>query len=398
MIKKVFRPFWSYDVQKTEEWLTIMAENGYFLVKLNRASRCFFFQKGVPKKLTYRIGYDKIIGNSLSKSLLDEGWKKLLQSGSWYVTVNERLFEQVKASPIREGIIKHNRTIMYIYLGIFIYLSIILLFNIIMGLSTYFGDVSVDVVESPFWIITYIFLGIGTLMWSLAIYSIIKISKVNKKLSNRKPIQNNAVSERQSIVFLSKAEEKQLKRSGQMVVKRKLGWMYAPDKLEQWLEEMEQKGYNLNRVSKTGTAFYFLIGHSRKVSYCADYQNLADESYFDIHREAGWRNIFASYGSLQKWSIWSCEYAESGLRPQIFTDKINQLKHARLIAITYSCIFLPIIIVYLFNIGLRFELFSINKVDIMYVFNFLIMVIAILLFGTFTVRTWLYYLRLKKTL
>jgi uncharacterized protein YehS (DUF1456 family) len=44
---------------------------------------------------------------------------------------------------------------------------------------------------------------------------------------------------------LSREKEKQLKQSGQMVVKRKFGWMYAPDNLEKWLEKMEELGFNL---------------------------------------------------------------------------------------------------------------------------------------------------------
>ncbi|WP_245850730.1 DUF2812 domain-containing protein [Paenibacillus herberti] len=83
MITKVFKPFWSYDVQKTEEWLSSMAEKGHELVKINRGTRKFYFQQGESRKRTYRIGFDKNQTNSLSKSLLEGGWVKLLQSGNW---------------------------------------------------------------------------------------------------------------------------------------------------------------------------------------------------------------------------------------------------------------------------------------------------------------------------
>lgn len=39
---------------------------------------------------------------------------------------------------------------------------------------------------------------------------------------------------------------------GELLVKRKLAWMYAPDKLEHWLNEMEGQGYSLQRVGKRG--------------------------------------------------------------------------------------------------------------------------------------------------
>ena len=347
---KVFRPFWSYDVKKTEVWLSDMAKKGYFLVGLNRWTRCFFFRQGKAKSITYRIGYVKMNGSPLSRYLLDEGWIKVLQSGKWYVTSNEKPLEQIKTSSVRDGIIKRNRTIMYIFSGILIYLTCIAIFNLIMISSSLFQDGSVEVVESPLWILTYSLLGFAISIFVLSIYSVIKINKTNKYLiseKTNKPQGVNHIEER-----LSKEREKQLKLSGQMVVKRKFGWMYSPDKLEKWLETMEELGYNLYRVSRTGTTFYFIIGTPRKVSYCADYQNISDESYFDMHRDAGWKSAFISYSSLQKWTIWSQEFSEGEERPQIYSDKSYHLKHARKVAIAYTILFLPITIMYILNIGL----------------------------------------------
>ncbi|MFF2450085.1 DUF2812 domain-containing protein [Neobacillus sp. NPDC058068] len=397
MIKKVMRPFWSYDVQKTEKWLSSMAENGYLLVKINRVTRCFFFLQAEPKKLTYRIGYDKMQGESLSRGLLAEGWTKVLRTGHWFVTSNEKPMEQIKTSSVREGIIKHNRIIMYIFGGIVGYFSIAAMFFLsIFGMIFFSSDSQVEVEDSPYWIFTYLYFGAVIAIFVLALYSVIKIHRTNKNLIKEKTARDDLHNGFQTEGKPSKAEEKQLKRSGQLIVKRKLGWMYAPDKLEYWLEEMEEQGYYLYRVSKTGTVFHFLIGRPRKVSYCADYQNIADESYFDIHREAGWKSVFKSLGSLQKWSIWSREYSEGEERPQIYSDKTNQLKHARKIAIAYSCLFLPLIIAYLLNLGIGFDLVIHNKVDKMRIITLIIMVIAILSFGSYTIRTWLYYYRLKK--
>ncbi|WP_066064986.1 DUF2812 domain-containing protein [Neobacillus soli] len=398
MIKKVFRPFWSYDVQKTEEWLSSMAEKGYFLIRINRGTRCFFFQQGEPKKLTYRIGYDKMQGEALSKGLLSEGWTKVLQSGNWFVTANEKPLDQIKTSSVREGIIKHNRVIMYIFGGILSYFAITaMIFLSILSVAIFSPDSQVEVVESPYWIFTYIYFGAVLAILTVAIYSVIKIHKNNKNLIREKTNQNIDHSKSLLEGRLPKEEEKQLKRSGQMIVKRKLGWMYAPDRLETWLETMELKGLNLYRVSKAGT-FYFVIGHPRHVSYCADYQNIAEESYFDIHREAGWKMVFNSLGSLQKWSIWSREYAENEARPQIYSDKSHQLKHAKRIAITYSCLFLPLIIAYIFNIGFRIEIMSLRGLGKIDIIGMIIMLLAILSFGSYSVRTWLYYWRLKKRL
>ncbi|EKN70711.1 hypothetical protein BABA_04699 [Neobacillus bataviensis LMG 21833] len=397
MIKKVFRPFWSYDVQKTEKWLMSMAEKGYFLVKINRVTRIFFFQKGEPKKLTYRIGFDKMQGEVLSRGLKLEGWTKVLRTGNWFVTSNEKPLEQMKTSTVRDGIIKHNRIIMYIFGSLLIYLSIMAAFFLsISGLFLISDDSQVIIEESPYWILTFIYFGALLATFVLALYSVVTIHRTNKTLLNEKIIRDGLPNLTHGEGSLSKVEEKQLKRSGKLIKKRKLGWMYAPDKLEEWLENMEEQGYNLIRVSKTGTTFHFLIGHPRKVSYCADYQNIADESYSDIHRDAGWKRVFASFGSLQKWSIWSREYSENEERPEIYTDKTNQLKHARKIAITYSCMFLPLIIIYMFNLSLGVELIQDNRLDRLRIFTIIVMVFAILSFGSFSIRIWMYYSRLKK--
>ncbi|HEY2492522.1 MAG TPA: DUF2812 domain-containing protein [Paenibacillus sp.] len=397
MLNKVFRPFWSYDVNKTEEWLSSMAEKGYHFEKLNRGARYFHFKKGDLKKITYRIGYDKLQGDSLSSALLNAGWMKIVQSGHWYVLANENLHEQIKTSPVREGIIKHNRVIMYIFGSILIYLTTMsILFGTIISLVAFSQGGPFRVVESPYWILTTFYMSALLALWVLSIYSVIKINKTNNKLINENKQQNKLHRVYHNEGRLSKDAEKKLNISGQMVIQRKFGWMYAPDKLEKWLETMEEQGHNLYRISKTGTVFYFLKGSPLKVSYCADYQNIADESYFDIHRDSGWKSAFISCSSFQKWTLWSCEYLEGEERPQIYSDKSHHLKHARRIAITYSCLFLPLVIMNIFNISTSMELMLDNNIDNIQLMSIISVMLVILTLGSFSVRTWLYYMRLRK--
>jgi len=388
---KVFRPFWSYDVQKTEAWLSSMSDNGYELVKINRATRCFYFRRGNPQKRTYRIGFDKVQASALSRGLVNEGWMKVLQAGSWYVMVNEKPLEQIKAFSAREGIIKHNNRTKYISAAILIYLSTIAFFSLILNLFLLRGG---EVVDSPYWIITYVAIGIAIMLWVLTLYSVITITKTNKRLSgeNRQKLQGEAQFEER----LSNQEEQQLKSSGQLITKLKMGWMYAPDKLEKWLEGMEEQGFNLYRVAKTGTVFYFIVGSPRKMSYYADFQHIANKGYFDIHRDAGWHCAYASTPLLQKWTLWSREYKEGEERPRIYSDKAHQLKHARRIAITYSCMFLPLIAIYIYNIVSNMKWMSQYELSTMQLINMALFALLILTFGSFAFRTWLYYWRLSK--
>ncbi|MBP3041209.1 DUF2812 domain-containing protein [Bacillaceae bacterium Marseille-Q3522] len=315
-MKKVFKPFWSYDIEKTEAWLTAMAEKGYHIITFNRLTRCFFFRHDTPTRIIYRIGYDKIQGDALPKALLDEGWKKVVRCGNWYITANDRPLDQVKNSPVRERVVKHNRKIMYLFTGIGIYFTAVFLFALMMNIVPVLLDIPVIVVDSPLWAVTYSLFAVMIAVYFLAIYSIVKIMKSNKSLilGNEKHFYTRNTPKKN----LSKQREKQLKRSGQIIVKRKFSWIYAPDKLEQWLETMEKQGFNLYRVNGSGTDFYFFIGSPRKVSYCADYQNISDESYYQMHRDAGWKDVFRSFSSLQKWTIWSCTYSEGEERPRLY--------------------------------------------------------------------------------
>jgi uncharacterized membrane protein len=395
MFIKIFRPFWSYDVQKTEEWLASMAEKGYELIRINRLTRYFHFQHGKPKTATYRMVFDKVENPSLSKGLSNFGWTKVLQSGKWYVVVNELPLEQIRTFPDREGIVKHNKKIMYIFMGILIYLIFGLL-NVVLISSIAMSISKVDLIKvftGPYGFIPATLLLFSILLCIFTVYSLITLNKTNQILqpTQRKDQGTPLLQDR-----LSKIEEKRLKKSGQLVMKWKPGWMYAPDRLEKWLEEMEEKGYNLYSVGKTGAAFYFKKGKSRKVSYCADLQNTADTNYFNIHTDSGWVCLYHSSAWTQKWVLWGQEYVPGEVKPQIYSDKLNQLKLARRIALTYSAMFLPLIIVYTCNIGLNIKLSETSNLDRLQIMNLILFAILILIFGSYVSRTWLYYNRLRK--
>ena len=45
MTVKKWRPLWSYDVEKTERWLSKMAAEGNHLTDVNRMTRMFTFDQ-----------------------------------------------------------------------------------------------------------------------------------------------------------------------------------------------------------------------------------------------------------------------------------------------------------------------------------------------------------------
>lgn len=371
MIRK-YRPLWSYDIPKIEQWLTQMAEKGYVLNGLNRFTRCFLFEEKESKKLTYRIVYEKM--QSLPTSLQKEGWEQAVQTGKWSILVNENM---AKTSPVRDDIVRRNRIILYAFSFLMVFMLGILLNPLLLFLS---AD-EVIIVESPLWAVTYTFFGLLLAFVLLGAVSIYKIRKSNKQFLEE--------------IYPETTHEVKVK--GPLVVKRKFGWMYSPDKLEKWLEEMEEKGFNLQRVGKLGVTFYFSKGEPRKVAYSLDYQNLSNESYFGMHQDSGWKKVYSSPSPLQKWTIWGCEYGDGEEKPQFYSDKTHQVKHAKKVAMSYTVLFLPLVIMYsLFISSYVYQLLQ-NELSTLNTTNIVMFLLLIFVFGSFTVRTWLYYKRLKKS-
>jgi hypothetical protein len=91
-------------------------------------------------------------------------------------------------------------------------------------------------------------------------------------------------------------------------------WGWNPEKIEDWLEQMEAEGWHLYNATGIGVRFHFVKEEPRQVRYCADYQGNISPEYKRIFQDAGWELVFSNIG----WYIWRMEY--SGERPNIYTD------------------------------------------------------------------------------
>ena len=385
-MKKVYRPLWSYDVQKTEEWLSELAGQGLVFQKLNRWTRCFYFQEREPEARVYRIAYEKISSTALPKTLQAEGWEKAGTAGKWEFAFNRQPLSAIRTSPVRDGIIKHNRFLTYLFFAMIFYFGTIFMTFTASMFSAWVLEGGSNIVESPMWIVTYIFFAfvLGSLIFG--VYSIAKITRTNKAFEKTAAVELDQHD---------KLSEKELKAAGYLVKKLKFAWMYSPDKTEQWLESMARKGLNLHRVNTIGNVFYFIKGEPRRMAYRLDYQSGPTASYYAIHREAGWNEKFTSFSNLEKWTIWSKAYGENEERPELYSDQSSRLKHARRIAITYTALFFPLVAFYsYFIINI---IISGDTIQDWFLWNSSgLFVIAIMIFGTFIFRIWSYYVRLRK--
>ncbi len=379
MIKK-FRPTWSLDIEKTEKWLSEMAARGYHLQKINFFTATFTFQTGPPQEAIYQVTCEKDWEQALPQTLVDDGWHQVFHHGKWRVLANSKPVGQIKAFPSREGLYKRNRLLMLVLGGISVYhlFSTLIILTISLFITLTGGPVTV--VPSPLWSLT-------ALYWLLNIFIIYCFIKLI--ITNRHLLKSNAT--------ISGGVVETPTPGGNLIAKWKPGWQYAPDKLEQWLEQMELKGFNLYRVGLAGVRFIFARGSSRRVKYCIDYQNTSDQGYFDIHREAGWKPVYTtSLGGLTRWTIWSQECKEGEEPPQMYSDRGHLLKHARRIAVTNTCLLIPMIALYLWNLNLMVERLHQSPADNHDWFSLTVFAVGILVFGILTVKTWLYYRRLKK--
>ncbi|TRM10974.1 DUF2812 domain-containing protein [Lentibacillus cibarius] len=372
----VFKPFWSYDIAKTEKWLSDMAAQGWSFVDMNTATRQFFFDKEIPEDVTFRIQYDK--NAKLPVALENDGWHLVFQHRKWQVFRNDQPAQSIRTFPIRDGIIKRNRILMYVFGGVFLYhiftFFIFLLINVL--ILTAGGDFHVE--GSPFWVVTIAY---WMVVWGLVPYSFIKLYRSLRRL--KFGTRTNQTS------------EKPAETTGRTLTKWKFGWNYAPDKLEQWLMKMEKSGYNLMRINMFGLRFQFQEGTPKQISYCADYQNSHQPDYFDMHQQAGWRLMYSSEAFLSKWAIWAKAYQAGEAPPQLYSDNKHMRKHARRILITNLALFVPIIVIYIALIQMNINMAQTHGLDMNWILVFLLCFI-IIEYAILLIKSLLYYRRVKK--
>ncbi len=109
------------------------------------------------------------------------------------------------------------------------------------------------------------------------------------------------------------------------------GWNI--EKVENWLEEMEKKGWNLFKVDFTIMRFKFKKGESSKIRYCLDYQINVEDNYFELFKEDGWELVD---NTISPWYIWRKSYEDK--RPNIYTDTKSLIERNNRLLMTVGLI------------------------------------------------------------
>jgi len=405
-MKKVFRPFWSYDVLKTERWLNEMSAGGFHLNGINFDTRVFTFEESSPRTVFYRVMYQKKSDESILKGILDGGWEAVQTNGHFSVLRTEH--PAGKIMPSYSGILDKNTGLKFwvgiVLLIITIFIAVlffpIIIIILLMQLpsidSGYATEdpasvpVGIDIVFASLMVLFDVLLLLG-FVW--LIYTYFTLKRTNKFLSKLcgDRLQLDFTLPRQTM--LPPSVESTLMKSRQMFKRTRIAWAYAPDKVEKWLRKMAQQGNILYRMSHLGNGFYFTKAQSRRIKYVVDYQPKRSPDYYNAYQDAGWRLVFTSVTSRQGFAIWSYDYTESGLEPMFYCDMAAKIKNAKKFALTYSLCFFPVCLLYLAMIIMEL-LMPRENTDC---FILIIWSILFLEFCFFATRTILYYFRVKKS-
>ncbi|WP_461181610.1 DUF2812 domain-containing protein [Virgibacillus kimchii] len=176
----MFRPFWSFDIRKTEEWLHEMAMKGYKFVKLNTTARLFYFEKTEKRMvIQYHVKYGREERTMLPLNLVKAGWLPVYQGNRWNIIYNENKAADIISFPVRDGVIKRNIRMMYIFTGMTVYIWMTtMLFLIICGFILFIAGGTLTFDGSIFWVSAFL---VGLIFWLLAPYGVVKLYKTNKQ-------------------------------------------------------------------------------------------------------------------------------------------------------------------------------------------------------------------------
>jgi len=281
-MKTKFRPFWSFRVESTEQWLQKMSEEGYKLISIFRLFSLFRFQKVEQPSKIYRLLYKTPY---ISPYMTTIGWELKKIAPNWFLASNN--CASPAYFPSEEKLLRRSAIYQVLITTLF-FISTILFFYL-------FITRELPIAINILLILATISLLIGSIFFPVA-YS---------KLEKRELL---IVQEKEEIEDFSKF---------------KASWFHFPFQTEKWLNKMERDGYRLIKVNSIFFFFKKKDEQTKRIAYKVVLNFRASKSYFSIYQEEGWRVKYIR-GSIFRIIIWAKEY--EGLEVPKFFPNTNEEK------------------------------------------------------------------------
>lgn len=293
---KKMRWLWSYRIDSTEIWLEDLMAKGFHLKSLNRFSRVFTFEHEDSIEKKVRIHYGE---KTLAPKLASAGWESAVVSGKWQVLTNETA--EISIFPSKDQLFKRTRLHAYLYLlastfYLSSYLSFLFLFGIILSIS------SENFQIGPLLVPIVIYMG----MIALTIFVFKSYQKFEKQF-----LGTNV-----------------LKKTGTRKIRRiRPAWMYEPLRTKIWLEEMVERGYELESVF--ATVFTFRPKDKNNIAYEVVFEPKINANYFQLHKDFGWELKYTSNITWLNYTIWGMPYEQGEEKPAFSYDERERRKVAK---------------------------------------------------------------------
>lgn len=322
MAKRVFRPFWSYDVIATEQWLDDMAASGLLLQSANLKKRVFTFIKAEPQKIIYRIDYDKD-GRGLSQTLTGCGWEAVATSRQWVIYANKDT--EVTLFPQRDRVIAKIRSLAQLSVILLGFVGVFLLISTGITAFAIWGSGKAEYVPAPYPILDcfpYFIMILNIFFLTWVIYTFIKTRKSLKHFSAA-----SGFSVDPTLVDLPNQWVQIPGDLSILIKKKKLFWIYNLEQTMDWLETQASKGHLLKHIRNN--SFFFEKNEPKHLKYFFDTQQSINEGYFDIHLKSGFNLLHDSRLQFGRLILWSKQYSPGEPAPKMYTDKKEHLASAR---------------------------------------------------------------------
>ncbi len=324
---KMMLPLWIIDPVSAEKKLDGLASQGKKLVSMGFFGNCTF-EDAAPRQVHHRIVLEK---GGLKKGTAAKGWEELCSGKLFYVTCNENTDEDISYTSYRT---LHS------------ILKMLCFFGICGCIGMFSGMIMarVDMEKETLFVMP------DTLIYSLIMIAVGAIWAAfiicDKKMPGEATKMGGYMKTIPEENFIyDKAAEKRMLKEKTMKMMLKPGWFYAPDKAEQWVEDMARQGWVFYRFDPAGMCFYFLKEESAKLKFVVDYQNVASDEYYQLIKDEGWKLEFTSVSRTMGFTIWTKRWDDDEEEPYFYSDIADEYARAKRMTLTFGLTFALMIVV-----------------------------------------------------